>query len=78
MAKKSKIAKNDQRKVIAARYVERRRAHLLPPVGAGKPGEYAQPVAHLSRERRQPGIVELSVVRGASCREQPRDLVEHS
>ncbi|MFC3448237.1 30S ribosomal protein S14 [Amycolatopsis speibonae] len=26
MAKKSKIAKNDQRKVVAARYVERRRA----------------------------------------------------
>ena len=26
MAKKSKIAKNEQRKVIAARYVERRRA----------------------------------------------------
>jgi small subunit ribosomal protein S14 len=26
MAKKSKIAKNEQRKVVAARYVERRRA----------------------------------------------------
>ncbi|EMD29912.1 30S ribosomal protein S14 [Amycolatopsis azurea] len=48
MAKKSKIAKNEQRKVIAARYVERRRelkATIASP--SASPGEKAAAVSAL-------------------------------
>ena len=50
MAKKSKIAKNEQRKVIAARYVERRRAlkaTIASP--ASSPSEKAEAVVALQK-----------------------------
>jgi small subunit ribosomal protein S14 len=50
MAKKSKIAKNEQRKVIAARYVERRRAlkaTIASP--ASSPEEKAEAVVALQK-----------------------------
>ncbi|HWD02386.1 MAG TPA: 30S ribosomal protein S14 [Amycolatopsis sp.] len=50
MAKKSKIAKNEQRKVIAARYVERRRAlKAIISSPASAPGEKADAVTALQR-----------------------------
>ncbi|MEQ0563291.1 30S ribosomal protein S14 [Amycolatopsis sp. NEAU-NG30] len=50
MAKKSKIAKNEQRKVIAARYVERRRA-LKATIASPKssPEEKAEAVVALQK-----------------------------
>ncbi|WP_037368343.1 30S ribosomal protein S14 [Amycolatopsis orientalis] len=50
MAKKSKIAKNEQRKVIAARYAERRRAlKALIASPSSSPAEKADAVVALQR-----------------------------
>ncbi|GAA3562340.1 30S ribosomal protein S14 [Amycolatopsis ultiminotia] len=50
MAKKSKIAKNEQRKVIAARYLERRRAlKAVIASPASSPEEKADAVVALQR-----------------------------
>ena len=50
MAKKSKIAKNEQRKVIAARYVERRRAlKAVVASPASSPEEKANAVVALQK-----------------------------
>ncbi|MEV4050490.1 30S ribosomal protein S14 [Amycolatopsis sp. NPDC049688] len=50
MAKKSKIAKNEQRKVIAARYVERRRAlKAVIASPASSPDEKADAVVALQK-----------------------------
>ena len=60
MAKKSKIAKNEQRKVIAARYVERRRAlkaTIASP--ASSPSEKAEAVVALQKLPRDASLTRI-------------------
>jgi small subunit ribosomal protein S14 len=51
MAKKSKIAANERRKTVVARYADRR-AELKETVRTGSPEERAQAVRELSRQPR--------------------------
>jgi small subunit ribosomal protein S14 len=58
MAKKSKIAKNEQRRLIVARYAERR-AELKDVIRRGSPDERAAAVAALQRLPRDASPVRL-------------------
>jgi small subunit ribosomal protein S14 len=58
MAKKSKIAANERRKVVVARYAERR-AELKEVVRTGSPEERAAAVRELSRQPRDASAIRV-------------------
>ncbi|WP_440072957.1 30S ribosomal protein S14 [Streptosporangium sp. OZ121] len=58
MARKSKIAANERRKLVVIRYAERR-AGLKEIIRTGSPGERARAVRELSRQPRDAGATRV-------------------